>query len=435
MGDANKIARKIYSGFVSSDRISGLPEELRCKILSYLNAEEAVRASILSSIWKDMWMIMPQILLSDESSLGCTESSPEIARFKFITLVDLTLARHKGTLDTISIELRKRNYDDDELGRWVDMLSEKKPLGIAIKLPKFTVHMIPSSLFLIGGLERLHLERCIIRLPPTFEGFQLLKVLKLESFFSADDSDISKLISNSPLLGTLVLDDIFNTSFLNIRAEALHTLVVKGYFDYLHLHAPNLTHACFVAHNYFEDYESDPVQDGFEDYLEQAFGSLVRIKTLSVNYRFLMYLSKGNLLTKLPGALGHLTTITIEGCLQNRAELLAACALFQNAPMLRELEIWSQNLIGEDIIFNENPRFDEDYSNIEAPTLDRLVTIIFHDFMALECEIALLGSLLSWAPALEEVKIDVDKRMMGQCICKETEKLLALPRASTKAKI
>ncbi|KAJ1279408.1 hypothetical protein BS78_04G154200 [Paspalum vaginatum] len=380
MGEAKKIAREIYSGSVNSDRISGLPEELRSKIISYLNAEEAVRTSILSSIWKDMWMIMPQILLSDESCFGYTESSPEIARSKFITLVDLTLARHKGSLDTISFELRKRNYNDDELGRWMDMLSEKKPRGIAIKLADFPVHIIPSSLFHISGLERLHLENCIISLPQTFEGFKLLKVLKLESFFSTD-SDISNLISNCPLLGTLVLDNFLVTNFLNIRAEALDTLVVKGYFDHLHLHAPNLAHACLVAHSYSEDHESDPVQDGFKGYLEQAFGSLARVKTLSVNYKFLM----------------------------------------------------SQNL-DDNFIFNK-PRFDEDYSNIEAPTLDCLVTIIFHDFMALECEIALLGPLFSWAPALEEVKIDVDERMMGQCICKDKEKLLALPRASTKAKV
>ncbi|OEL15891.1 hypothetical protein BAE44_0023090 [Dichanthelium oligosanthes] len=350
-------------------------KEIRSQILSYLNAEESVRASIQSTTWKDVWNKMPQILLCN-SSFGSSESSPEIARSKFVTLGHCR--SHNGPLDTFSIEGEGSDYHD-VFDRWMYMLSMKKPRDITTRLWSFIAYKIPSSLFRINGLEHLYLENSIISLPRMFEGFNRLKVLNLEGFFSTDN-DISNLISNCPLLGTLVLNNIWDIYCLNIRAQALQNLVVKGNFEDLHLHTPNLVHARLVSSNHTEDDESDPLQHDLEGYSRQAFGSLTCIKTLIVSNSFLM----------------------------------------------------SQHL-AEDFI----PKiiFDEDYSDIQAPTLDRLVTITFHDFMGLECEIALLGSLLSWASALEEVTIDVDSSMTDQCICKAMKKLLAFARASAKAKV
>ncbi|CAO2039103.1 unnamed protein product [Urochloa humidicola] len=145
-----------------------------------------------------------------------------------------------------------------------------------------------------------------------------------------------------------------------------------------------------------------------------------------------MYLSKGCMVTKLPGVFGHLEKICIEGCLWNWTEVMAACSLFQNAPILSELEIWNYAR-AED--FTPKGMWEEDYTEIQTPTLVHLVTVTLHDFMGFDCEIALLGLLLSWAPALEELKIDAPKRMTEHCICKVMKKLLALPRASSKAKV
>ena len=72
---------------------------------------------------------------------------------------------------------------------------------------------------------------------------------------------------------------------------------------------------------------------------------------------------------------------------------------------------------------------------IRALKLHNLVTITLNEFRGLDCEVAFLGLLLSWAPALEKLKVNIPDGTSDQCAFRATKKLLALPRASTKARI
>ncbi|CAN6272940.1 unnamed protein product [Urochloa humidicola] len=186
---------------------------------------------------------------------------------------------------------------------------------------------------------------------------------------------------------------------------------VEGNFEDLHLHAPNLVHA-YLTLDKSEAQQYVPIQGDRKSYLKQAFGGLTHIKTLTVSSTFLMYLSKGCMVTKLPGVFSHLEKICIEGRLWNWTENYA------RAEDLTPKRMW-----------------EEDYTEIQAPALVHLVTVTLHDFMGYDCEISLLGLLLNWAPALEELKIEVPKRMKDHCICKIMKRLLTLPRASSKAKV
>uniref|UniRef100_M8AZP6 F-box domain-containing protein n=1 Tax=Aegilops tauschii TaxID=37682 RepID=M8AZP6_AEGTA len=81
---------------VSSDRVSSLPPEIKGDILSRLLVEEAVRTSILSSTWRNAWTDMPRVFLQDG----------KLAQTKFVTLVDMVLALHKGTIEEFNISVR-----------------------------------------------------------------------------------------------------------------------------------------------------------------------------------------------------------------------------------------------------------------------------------------------------------------------------------------
>ncbi|KAF7026353.1 hypothetical protein CFC21_038465 [Triticum aestivum] len=107
---------------VSLDRLSSLPPEIKGNILSLLNVEEAVRTCTLSSTWRDAWANMPKISLRDGN----------FARTKFVTLVDMVLSVHKGTIEGCHISGSK-NYHD-EFGRWMLMLSRRSPRSVIIKL-------------------------------------------------------------------------------------------------------------------------------------------------------------------------------------------------------------------------------------------------------------------------------------------------------------
>uniref|UniRef100_A0A453GUC6 FBD domain-containing protein n=1 Tax=Aegilops tauschii subsp. strangulata TaxID=200361 RepID=A0A453GUC6_AEGTS len=161
-------------------------------------------------------------------------------------------------------------------------------------------------------------------------------------------------------------------------------------------------------------------------YVKQSLGSLSVIETLTINGFFLKYLSKGCIHTKLPAVFTHLESVRIMICLWDQRQVLTACSLFQNAPNLKKLEMWS----------HPSSTRDQDQASIQELTeqmqMDHLVTASVRCFQGLDCEIDFVAKLLSWSPALEEVEIEWKGEMDRSMVL---TKLLALPRVSPRSKI
>ncbi|KAF8693331.1 hypothetical protein HU200_038720 [Digitaria exilis] len=335
----------------------------------------AVRTTVLSSAWRNVWTAVPDIFLCDCTFCSCNAStkSDSSEASKFVTLVDMVLSLHKGPLDTFTIH-GTHNYHD-VFARWIYKLSTKGPEDITIKLTSGPQYKIPSSLFSISHLSFLYLKNCSISLPKKFEGFKLLKVLKLKAF-SSTDSDISNLISSCPHLDEVHLRYFKGINCLSIQAQSIQILKIEGDFKDLRIDAPNLV-IMYLRLDRVEGYQSVPVQGDMKSYLKQTFGSLTRIVSLNVG-----------------GSYPRPEAFTRKG-------------------------IW-----------------DQDETEIQTPKLDHLTMITLNDFRGLDCEVAFLGLLLSWAPALEEMKIkNIAEDTTDERIFKSTKKLLAFPRASTTAKI
>ncbi|KAF7026351.1 hypothetical protein CFC21_038463 [Triticum aestivum] len=241
-----KKARAEATSVVSSDRLSSLPPEIKGDILSRLNVEEAVRTSTLLSTWRDAWGNMPEISLREEN----------FTRTKFVTLVDMVLLLHKGTIEEFDISGNKTYHD--EFGRWMLMLSRRSPRSVIIKLNSGPRYRIPSYLFSIGSLESLDLQNCIISLPRVFQGFKSLTDLNLENF-SSTDMDIQTLISSCPVLTDLILTSVEGICCLNIQAPKLEFLNVEGEFEDIKLDAPNLEVAIFSLDHKAKAYQSVPI--------------------------------------------------------------------------------------------------------------------------------------------------------------------------------
>uniref|UniRef100_A0A0D9VGQ4 F-box domain-containing protein n=1 Tax=Leersia perrieri TaxID=77586 RepID=A0A0D9VGQ4_9ORYZ len=535
---------------MSSDRLSSLPSEIKGTILSKLNVLDAIRTSILSKAWRNVWTTSPGIILSDTYQHPIRTSisgfSEMTARFRFITLVDLAMLLHDGPLVLFSIQCA-RGYHD-VFDRWMYMLSRKNPRSITIKFLTGTYYKIPSSIISLSDLEYLQIRRCMISLPQEFEGFKRLTVLNLKHF-SSTDNGINNLISSCPCLNTLRLKRFEGINCLRIQAQTLQVLKVKGNFEDFHLHAPNLSdvyvtldktkvegnrkydpkhdlfsltriealvikrcilalpqgfegfkrlsvlnlkcifstdndinnlisscpwlnklrlkyfegitclrihsqrlellvvegkfeefhlHAPNLSHMYLgldlgEAQQSDAVVGDKKNHLKQAFVSLTNLEELNINGSFLTYLSKGCLLTELPGVFDRLWKICIGECFWDWTEVLGVCSIFQNAPTFRELEIWSFSRPEE---FWHKPIWDQDQTEIEEPTLHHLVTVTIYGFLGLTYQVSLVELLLRWSPALEELKIfrsDDEDSQSDEYMCKVLTKLLALPRAKVES--
>uniref|UniRef100_R7W826 Uncharacterized protein n=1 Tax=Aegilops tauschii TaxID=37682 RepID=R7W826_AEGTA len=103
---------------VTSDRLSSLFPNIKGNVMSRSNAREAVRTSTLSSTWRDAWTNMPKISLRDRNFMGT----------RFITLADMLLALHMGTITEFDISGSK-SYQD-EFARWMLMMSRRLPRDI-----------------------------------------------------------------------------------------------------------------------------------------------------------------------------------------------------------------------------------------------------------------------------------------------------------------
>ncbi|XP_044973539.1 F-box/FBD/LRR-repeat protein At1g13570-like isoform X1 [Hordeum vulgare subsp. vulgare] len=411
-----KKARAEATSIVSSDRLSSLPPEIKGDILSRLNVEEAVRTSILSTTWRDEWTDMPEISLCDGN----------FTRTKFITLVDMVLLLHKGIIEEFDISGNKSYHD--EFGRWMLMLSRRSPKSVIIKLNSGPRYRIPSYLFSIDGLMSLELENCIISLPLVFQGFKSLTDLSLKNFYSTD-MDIQTLISSCPDLTDLILTSVEGIDCLNIQAPKLEYLNVEGEFEDIKLDAPNLEVAIFSLDQKAKAYQSVPIAHDKEGYVKQLLESISDVKTLSVSGSlFLKYLIKGCILTKFPAMFHRLENIYLGICIWDQRQASAICSFFQNAPNLKMVELWSYPRITWEHY--------QDQAIIQELTLemqmDHLVTANVKHFGGLDYEVDFVAKLLSWAPALEEVKLEwkgkIDRSMV-------LTKLLALPRVSPRAKI
>ncbi|VAH86038.1 unnamed protein product [Triticum turgidum subsp. durum] len=408
-----KKARAEATSVVSSDRLSSLPPEIKGGILSHLNVKEAVRTSILSSTWRDAWANMPEISLREGN----------FTRTKFITLVDMVLLLHKGTIEDFDISGDKSYHD--EFGRWMLMLSRRSPRPVIIKLNSGPWYRIPSYLFSIGDLESLDLENCIISL---FQGFKSLTDLSLENS-SSRDMDIQTLISSCPVLTDLILTSVEGINCLNIRAPKLEFLNVEGEFEDIKLDAPNLEVAIFSLDHKAKACQSVPIAHDKESYVKQLLGSLSDVKTLSISGSvFRKYLTKGCILMKFRVVFHRLENIYLGIYIWDQRQVSATCSLLKNAPNLKMLELWS---------YPRNTwEHYQDQASIKELTLemqmDHLVMANVKHFGGLDYEVDFVAKLLSWAPALEEVKLEWNGKTDRSMVL---TKLLALPRVSPTAKI
>lgn len=121
----------------SADRLSGLPNDIIISILSRLTLKEAVRTSVLSGRWKNLWTYTTNLGFhySDRRRLpvyipfvGNREKAPLVERIQFVAWVNQVLALHQGqNVDRfeISCELYGR-IRKAIINEWVEFALRKR---------------------------------------------------------------------------------------------------------------------------------------------------------------------------------------------------------------------------------------------------------------------------------------------------------------------
>ncbi|XP_057446566.1 putative FBD-associated F-box protein At5g56820 isoform X2 [Lotus japonicus] len=217
----------LHSSTMDDDRISSLPEELLCRILSFLPTKNAVATSVLAKKWKSLWRSLPTLDIDDDNI-----SEDNHARFVESFNAYISSCDHHQPLQ--KFRLRFSNPYDDFTNVNACMKSSLQLLlqhlqiehiDIALPFPWIqpTKHIMSPLIFTFTNLVVLKLEA--IRFKHfTSVDFPFLKTLHLQDLLFDNRQCLTKVLSGCP-----VLED-FKEDCIVMDGEVDNDLTEREYF-------------------------------------------------------------------------------------------------------------------------------------------------------------------------------------------------------------
>ncbi|XP_071723868.1 F-box protein At4g09920-like [Rutidosis leptorrhynchoides] len=189
-------ANKLH-GDDASDRISKLPDDVLCRILSNLQTKEAVATSILSKRWEHVWTSMPNLEFSDHFHC-CNDLQTDVKMFK--SYVDNVLSHHNGNVIEKCRLTCYSEYASSYIYSWVCSILCCMIQELTIQSTHFQseVKHLPFGIFTCKKLVVLKIEGgFVLNLPMNF-CLPNLKTLNLDSVIYVDDDSVQRLFSGFP---------------------------------------------------------------------------------------------------------------------------------------------------------------------------------------------------------------------------------------------
>ncbi|KAA3468135.1 F-box protein [Gossypium australe] len=234
------------------DRISGFHDSILIHILSFLSAKQVIRTSILSTRWRYLFALLPNLHFDFEGDLwrrGYT-SYRHIDIYSYACLVDKMLITHNMTnIDKFRLKCRTM-IDPDRFHAWISAAVHRgvKHLDLNISPGKFTTR--PAVLFTCRTLVALKLcmEFDFVLDVPKGAHFPNLKTIHLEEVNFSNDDSVKSLLSGCTSLEDLVIEKFLmsNISNFSISHHLLKRLTLlytyQSDYGWITIDAPNLVY-------------------------------------------------------------------------------------------------------------------------------------------------------------------------------------------------
>ena len=238
----------------SLDRISNLPDPILEFILSLVPLKSAIRTSILSKRWRNLWK--HRLSSTDALDFG-EEFASSQSPIEFVTVVGRYLELYSNQrLGSLRILFCPFDMFLPNIEKWITLAAMKGVQQLDLDLSQgyrdprdgeFTdgrkPFKLPSSLFHCDSLTHLNLSRCEFCTSLDFKRFGSLRMLYL-SHVNINDYMLQSILIDCPILESLSMRNCRQLHSVDISGEDLRlekfTMVdCQGVF-FLHISAPKL---------------------------------------------------------------------------------------------------------------------------------------------------------------------------------------------------
>ncbi|XP_071735687.1 F-box/FBD/LRR-repeat protein At1g13570-like [Rutidosis leptorrhynchoides] len=189
---------------LSLDIISSLPQNIIETILTLMPIRDALRTSILSKKWRYSWMTMPKLVF-DNNLVRAISGTGILLKYKLVNAIFHVLLLHSGpTILKFELSVNKLGMET-EFDQIILFLSRRINVKcLIIENNSDPCYKLPTSFFLIKGLESLELFCCDFEPPLTFNGFNKLRDVYFEDVRVTAEV-LQNFLSSCPLLEEVFL--------------------------------------------------------------------------------------------------------------------------------------------------------------------------------------------------------------------------------------
>nr|KYP55999.1 Putative F-box/LRR-repeat protein At5g41840 family [Cajanus cajan] len=190
-----------------ADRISSLPDELVCHILSFLPTKEAVATSVLAKNWKPLWLSVPTLHFNDQNYL---QNEDTYSRFLQSVYTVMLLRDASQPIQSFNLECKSPLCNTYIVNVWVTAAIQRKVERLSLSL--FFMGNLPSCILTSTTLVVLNLKGLIVKTVSSVS-FPSLKTLHLRGVYFPGPGFLFEVLSSCPVLEDLLMSSVlFNES-------------------------------------------------------------------------------------------------------------------------------------------------------------------------------------------------------------------------------
>lgn len=447
------------------DRLSELPESILLHILSFLNMKNVVKTAILSKRWRHLWTIVPSL------DFGSDDFYPYQ---NFVDFVNRTLlCRGACKIRRLRIGLFLNCSSRKDYDGWILYAAKNNVEELFLDFNADCCRWFPpQSVYCNSSLKTLNLWSCNFTRDVQITWNSLTKLTL--SFAVLGDQDVHKIMVGAPKLEFFELDSCWGYEDLNIDSPSLRMLIVCEYesveFEHgpimrisaqnvqsLHLsgflyrkcillNVPAVVHATLDLHphtGFISGYKSLKWQ---QDNLMELVRSLKHVESLTLGSWCMEVLAVSEK-RRIPYQISTQKCVTLSIPMKED-DLLGTVNLLKGSPALQMLIIDMESKFLEELSKGTKSTEAENFCNSNGANylasqakhvkclLHHLKTVKITQFVAQHSIFPFMEFVLKNGRVLENLVI-ITKRGVNanspESLLKVTQRLLSLPRASSRA--